>query len=51
MKLKTNYNEVFGFFFLVVESQDLITGCAPYLGLELIMHVLKNQIHFVRQSL
>jgi hypothetical protein len=22
MTLKTNYNEVFGFFFLVVESQD-----------------------------
>ncbi len=29
----------------------LKSGRVPYLGLELTMHVIENQIHLVRQSL
>jgi hypothetical protein len=31
--------------------KNLIAGRVPYLGLELTMHVIKSQIHLVRQSL
>jgi hypothetical protein len=41
--------------FCVVKSlehlKDLKTGRVPYLGLELIMHIIKSQIHLVRRSL
>jgi hypothetical protein len=41
--------------FCVIKSLEhqkyLKTGRVPYLGLELTMHVLKRQIHHVRQSL
>ncbi len=41
--------------FLVIKSlehlQNFKTGRVPYLGLELTMHVLKSQVHLVRQSL
>ncbi len=32
-------------------KKNLKTGCVPYLGLELTMHVIKRKIHLVRQSL
>jgi hypothetical protein len=32
-------------------QKNLKAACFPYLGLELTMHVIKNQIHPVRQSL
>jgi hypothetical protein len=31
--------------------EHLKTGRVPYLGLELTIHVIKSQIHLVRQSL
>ncbi len=36
----------------IISSEHLLkTGRAPFIGLELTMHVLKRQIHLVRQPL
>ncbi len=41
--------------FCVIKSfehlKNFKTGRGPYLGLELTIHILKSQIHLVRQSL
>jgi hypothetical protein len=33
------------------QLKNLKTGRVPYLGLELTIHIIKSQIHLVRQSL
>jgi hypothetical protein len=36
---------------IVEHNKNLKTALVPYLGLELTIHVIKSQIHLVRQSL
>jgi hypothetical protein len=52
--LQSNFNHK-KYTFCIIKSlehlKNLKIFCVPYLGLHLTMHVLKSQIHLVRQSL